>query len=98
MTAALALQLHQTVCAGELREVQLVFFLHVVRQEASGQEMLPRETGGALFGRGERDEHVWVDPVLPRLLRIPTWKQERGVGEGAGRTGSDAKRALTLSR
>lgn len=43
------LQFYETVCARVVWEVKLIFFLDVVGQVASGQEMLPRETHGALL-------------------------------------------------
>lgn len=35
------LQLNGAVCAGVFWDVELVFFLNVIGQEAPGQEMLP---------------------------------------------------------
>ena len=69
------LQFDQTVCTRVLWEAPVVFLLDVVRQITSRQEMLPRETSGALLGCRERYEDLWVYSFRAGLIDGPTWEE-----------------------
>lgn len=68
------LQFYETVCARVFWKVEIVFFLDVIRQEPSGQEMLSRETHGTFLWCCEWDENFWGDPILVCFLYVPTWR------------------------
>lgn len=65
------LQFYKTLCLREFWEIEFIFFLYVIRKEASCQKVLPREISGTLFGGHERDEHLRADSILVGLFSIP---------------------------
>lgn len=70
------LQFYNTVYAWIFWQVQIVFLLDVIRQEASRQVVLPRETGGTSLWCHKRDQDVWVDPIWGHLVNIPTFNKQ----------------------
>ena len=70
------LQFYNTVYAWIFWQVQIVFLLDVIRQEASRQVVLPCETGGTSLWCHKRDQDVWVDPIWGHLVNIPTFNKK----------------------
>lgn len=71
------LELQNTVCAGVLGQVELIFLLQARWHKSASQEVISSfKQGGRFLWCSERDEHVRLESICATLLHIPTFNMK----------------------